>query len=111
MSAAQFCSARLTAQPYVNLTTHSAHMSERPEVSEKGQGRVLKRAFKRKKGKKTDRWRNEAGKEETCARCTHLFTCMHSRGPIVQSIIKVLSTPTEKTPQKPTVTGSCGISR
>lgn len=64
MSAAQFCSACLTAQPYVNLTTHSAHMSERPEVSEKGQGRVLRRTFKRKKGKKQTDGGTRLGKKK-----------------------------------------------
>lgn len=60
-----------------------------------------------RKEKKKNRQMEEIGRKEggTCAHCTHLFTCVHSGGPQVQSIIRVLSTPTE---QGTTVKGNCG---
>ncbi len=54
--------------------------------------------FGKKGGKKEKR-------EETCAHCAYLFTCMHSRGAVAQSIIGVLSTPTE---ERNTVQENCG---
>lgn len=87
----------------VSQHTLSVHMSEMAEVREKDRLVRLDRLARRGK---TGRWRKRENKgRKKRAHCTYLFTCMHSRGPVVQSIIRVLSTPTE---QRTTVKGNCG---
>lgn len=76
-------SVALCENKYISLSQHtfSAHMSKMAQVREKRMGGGGGGTLGKRGGK--GRLRKEESTGGTCALCTHLFTCMHSGGPVV----------------------------